>query len=523
MWKYVFAVVVVGLATVLRISAIDPVLEGQVPFPAYFAAVIAAVWVGGVGPGTLAAALGYLAAGAIFLQSRSAPPSGGYHLVSLVSYVVVCGSTLLLAERLSRAKARAEALAQEAREGQRALAEGDRRKDEFLATMAHELRNPLSPIRSGLDLVEREGTPPAMVRRAYRMMDRQVTHLVRLVDDLTDVSRISRGTLALRKRWVDLEEVMGDAVDTSRARIDAAGVHLDIDVPDEKVWVYADPTRLAQVLANLLDNAAIFTKEGGRIELRVAAERGPGGGNGGGDAGGDERVVLAVRDTGTGISAEVLPKVFDLFALARRDDGEKAKGLGIGLYLVRSLVELHGGTVEARSAGTGQGSEFVVRLPVARGADAPRPEAPPQSAQPPPPPRELQRLLVVDDNADVASGLAEVLKLLGYDVQIASDGPSALRLQASYQPDLVFLDIGLPGMDGYEVARRLRKQHDAKRPVLVAVTGWGQEEDRRRSREAGFDVHLVKPLDIPMLEQVLREGYQPSFDRSAPANVSPMR
>jgi signal transduction histidine kinase/CheY-like chemotaxis protein len=494
-WGYLFAMTTVAFATVARLTIIDPVLEGRVPLPAYFAAVIASVWFGGVGPAILASVLGYVAVLILFPDTEHAPPTAAAHVVIALSYGFVCASFIIFAEGLRRARARAEMLAKEAKRGQAALAESDRRKDEFLATLAHELRNPLAPIRSGLDVIEHPSAPPALLEKTFRIMDRQVAYLVRLVDDLTDVSRFMSGKIGLRKQWILLESVVADALEMVRLSIEEAGVDLRVELPGEPVWIYVDPTRLAQVLANLLNNSAKFTHPGGFIRLRAAVESTRAEG---------DRLVLSVQDNGVGISAEMVPKVFDLFVQERAASGAKATGLGIGLHLVRSLVSLHGGSAEARSEGPGRGSEFVVRLPVALDAPPRCPElerAPKLQVVVPPP--SAHRLLVVDDNRDVADGLAEVLRLLGHEVRVANDGPSALTVEEAFHPDLVLLDIGLPGMDGYEVARRLRKKSEAHRPLLVAVTGWGQDEDRHRSFEAGFDVHLVKPLDVPVLEKLL--------------------
>jgi PAS domain S-box-containing protein len=374
-------------------------------------------------------------------------------------------------------------------EMERALKEADRRKDEFLATLAHELRNPLAPIRTALEILRLRQGDAAAFEHVRGMMERQVGHMVRLVDDLLDLSRISRGKIALRRERLDLAEVVRVAVETSRPLLEAARHELAVALPPEPVGVEGDLTRLAQVLANLLNNAAKYTPEAGRIDLRVAREGG--------------QAVVRVRDSGVGIPADMLPRVFEMFTQVEHGGGRAQGGLGIGLTLVRGLVEMHGGAVEAHSDGPGKGSEFVVRLPLApkapRGAGAAeRPgNGPPAAAAP------SRRILVVDDNVDSAESLGMLLKLMGNEVALAYDGPSALQTAAALVPDLVLLDLGMPGMDGFEVARRLRALPQLRAAVLVAQTGWAQEEDRRQSREAGFHFHLVKPVDPQELARLV--------------------
>jgi len=362
------------------------------------------------------------------------------------------------------------------------LRETDRRKDEFLATLAHELRNPLAPVRNGLQILRLAGHNPQAQEQARAMMDRQVAQMVRLIDDLLDLSRITRGRIELRRERVELAAVVHSALEISRPPIDASGHQLAVTVPPEPLPVEVDPTRLAQVLSNLLNNAAKYTPEGGRIWLTAGQE---------GDA-----AVLRVRDDGIGIPAAMLPHIFEMFTQAERGRG----GLGIGLTLVRRLVELHGGSVEAHSGGPGQGSEFVVRLPLpTRVPPAPLPAAPATGA----PSAAGRRILIVDDNQDSADSLATLLQMLGNVTATAYDGSAGLKLAQEMRPDLVLLDIGMPGLDGYEVARRLRQQPEFQNVTLCAMTGWGQEEDRRKSRAAGFDHHLVKPVDLTALQPLL--------------------
>jgi len=339
------------------------------------------------------------------------------------------------------------------------------------------------------------------------MMERQVNHMVRLVDDLLEVSRITRGKIELRRERVELAAVVQSAVETSRPLIEAAHHQLAINLPLQPLTLEADPVRLAQVIANLLNNAAKFTEEGGQLWLTVRRE-------------GDEAVV-SIRDTGLGISADMLPRVFDMFAQVDRTLKRAQGGLGIGLTLARTLVEMHGGRVEVRSEGPGKGSEFTVRLPLAVNDD-PVAEGQPRGTDPPPSGLCPRRVLVVDDNRDGANSLGLLLKYLGADAHIVYDGPSALEAIRTYRPAIVFLDIGMPGMDGHEVARRVRQEPELAAVVLVALTGWGQEEDRHRSREAGFDHHLVKPVDADALQALLASlASQTSSNASCRTRESP--
>jgi signal transduction histidine kinase/CheY-like chemotaxis protein len=367
------------------------------------------------------------------------------------------------------------------------LIEADRRKDEFLATLAHELRNPLAPLRTSVQLLRRENPPQPALLRATDVIDRQVQQLVRLVDDLLDVSRITLDKLELRYARVTLAMVVQAAVEASRPLIESRGHELTVTLPPEPVELDVDLTRLAQVFLNLLNNAAKYTEPGGRIHL--AAERE--GGN----------VVVRVKDSGIGIVADTLPRVFDMFMQVDRSLNGSQGGLGIGLTLVKRLVQMHGGSIEARSEGPGKGSEFVVRLPVAtlssQGAHAANGEGEPAA------PTIRHRILVVDDNRDAADTLAELLELTGHDLRTAHDGLEAVEVAGEFRPGVVLLDIGLPRLNGYEVAQKIREQPWGQGMVLVALTGWGQEEDRRRSRKAGFDHHMIKPVEPDALLKLL--------------------
>jgi PAS domain S-box-containing protein len=370
-----------------------------------------------------------------------------------------------------------------------ALRDADRRKDEFLATLAHELRNPLAPIRNSLQILRMPRVDPDIARQTREMMERQVHHLVRLVDDLLDVSRVMRGKIELRRERVELATIVARAVETAKPLIEVQGHTLDLSLPTESLPLDADPVRLAQVLGNLLTNAAKYTEANGNIRLSARRD--------------GAEVALSVRDDGIGIAADMLPHVFELFVQADHTSTKAQGGLGIGLTLVKNLVELHGGSVSADSAGLGTGSEFVVRLPlVVHSDDAPSmDEGLVENFQP----SSGRRLLVVDDNRDAAASLGMLLQLQGHEVRVANDGQSALELATSFRPHLVFLDLGMPGMDGFEVARRLRQTPSLEKTTLVALTGWGQREDRRRTAEAGFNHHLVKPPEFEAVEKLLAE------------------
>jgi CheY-like chemotaxis protein len=371
------------------------------------------------------------------------------------------------------------------------LRDQDRRKDEFLATLAHELRNPLAPIRNALQILKMPRLDTMTVARSREMMERQVHQLVRLVDDLLDVSRVMRGKIELRKEKLELATVVARAVETVQPLIEAQGHELTVSLPPESLSLEADPVRLAQVVGNLLTNAAKYPEANGRIWLTAQRE-------------GDD-VVLVVRDTGIGIAPDMLPHIFELFVQVDHASTRSQGGLGIGLTLVKNLVGMHDGTVEAHSAGLGRGSQFVVRLPLMLQTHGEEIENEKGQQQRGPALSSGHRLLVVDDNRDAAESLAMLVRLQGHEVRVAHDGIAALEMVKNYRPALVFLDIGMPKMDGYELARRLRQQPGLEHVRLAALTGWGQQEDRRRTAEAGFDHHLVKPLEPEALERLLAD------------------
>jgi PAS domain S-box-containing protein len=367
------------------------------------------------------------------------------------------------------------------------LSEADRRKNEFLAMLAHELRNPLAPIRNALQIVKLTHGKDEAVQTASEMMERQIGHMVRLVDDLLDISRITRGKIDLRRELVELSSIVSQAVETCRPTIEAARHELTVTLPEHPVFLHADAARLSQVFSNLLNNACKYSEPAGRIWL--SAERQA------------NEAVVSVRDAGIGISREMLPKIFEMFTQVDQSLERSQGGLGIGLTLVQRLVEMHGGSVTAMSAGPALGSEFVVRIPIAVDQAVGRPKPTMALSIAP----ISRRILVVDDNRDSATSLAALLKLSGNETQTAYDGLQAMEAAASFRPDVMLLDIGLPKLNGYEVARKIREQPWGKKLMLVALTGWGQEEDRKKSQEAGFDAHMIKPVDHSALAKLLAE------------------
>jgi PAS domain S-box-containing protein len=371
----------------------------------------------------------------------------------------------------------------------RQLRETDSKKDEFLATLAHELRNPLAPIRNALEIMRVDGHQSSAVEQAARLMiERQLEQMVRLIDDLLDVSRITRGRLELRKQRVELAEIVRSAVDTSRPLIEGARHEFSVEVEPEPIYLEADPIRLAQVLSNLLNNAARYTEPGGHIWLTAGAR--------------DDEVEITVRDTGVGIPADALPRIFDMFAQVDDSLERSQSGLGIGLTLVKRLVELHGGGVEARSEGAGLGAEFTVRLPRAQ---SPATRARLHAPVAPPVQPVARRILVADDNRDAAESLGMLLRLMGNEVRTVHDGIKAVEEAATFRPDVILLDIGMPRLNGYDAARLIREQRWSNGTMIVALTGWGQDEDKRRAIEAGFDRHFTKPLDPAELQKLISD------------------
>jgi signal transduction histidine kinase/ActR/RegA family two-component response regulator len=364
----------------------------------------------------------------------------------------------------------------------------DRRKDEFIATLSHELRNPIAAIAHASYALERVGSQNAQAGRLRAIIGRQTRHLTRLVDDLLDISRVNQGRIELRLQHVSVREAVEHAVDATCLAIEARGHDLTVVLPDEPLWVDADPNRIEQIVVNLLGNAAKYTDAGGQIRLVVERE-------------GDE-VVIRVADNGIGILEDMLPHIFDLFTQSRRAVARSEGGLGIGLTLVRSLVELHGGRVAARSDGPGKGSEFIIWLPLVDPPDRVKAEGVSEKLAVAPTVQAL-RVLAIEDNVDAADALAELLELWGYNARIAHSGQAGVAIAREFQPQVVIVDIGLPGMDGYDVARRLREEDATANAILVALTGYGHNEDRARARTAGFDRHLTKPVDPDTLYALL--------------------
>jgi signal transduction histidine kinase len=391
-------------------------------------------------------------------------------------------------EELSRSNHSLESEVRERIRAENSLKDAVVKRDEFLAMLSHELRNPLSPLRNASHMLMQGETEDPKIVWSRGVIARQLKHMIRLVDDLLDVSRIARGKIVLLSEPVKVADVLATAVETVQPLLEQKRQHLEINAGESELLVRGDPVRLAQVVGNLLHNAAKYTGEGGNIVLAARANAG--------------RVEIVVRDTGIGISAEAMPRIFELFTQIPTERTSTTGGLGIGLALVRALIELHGGEIQAASAGVDQGSEFTVRLPllegVQAGADANPVALKPGSALP-----VRRNILIADDNQDALESLALMLRMEGHEVHCASDGEEALHLAGLRRPEIVVLDVGMPKLDGCEVARRIRAESWGRAAVLVALTGWGQEVDRRRSREAGFDMHLVKPVDPATLCDML--------------------
>ncbi|HVX12671.1 MAG TPA: ATP-binding protein [Pirellulales bacterium] len=480
--RYGGAVAIIAVAALLRFWLDQPLAGGG--FMIFFAAVIIASWFGGLGPSLLALVLTLVISGSLF-EPNTPPDPPLRAMVGLSLFFFTGLSMAALSESQRAARRRAEA--------------ADRRKDEFLAILAHELRNPLAPISMGLDLLRQPGVEATNTKWVYEVMGRQVQHLTRLVDDLLDVSRITRGKIELRREPTDLQAVVARALEAGRGLVESKGHELTVELPDEPVRLTADPIRLSQVIANLLNNAAKFTPPGGKIRIRGRRL--------------DDEAEISVRDTGIGIAPDMLSQVFELFTQAPPVQGGQG-GLGIGLTLVKSLLELMGGSVEARSEGLNKGSEFVVRLPLTPvdepPANAQRTAASGNSGG------ESRRIFVVDDNADAAHTLTELLRLAGHQVQTFHDGRSALAAAPVAAPEVVLLDLGMPEMDGLEVARRLRRVPSTAQSLLIAVTGWGQAADRERTQSAGFDHHLVKPVDSRVLRELLTTKSNSTASRGSP-------
>jgi signal transduction histidine kinase len=425
--------------------------------------------------------------GALALGSGTSPdlmPQDLVTLQELVSRAAIALDNARLYSSLQREIVRS-------RQAEEELQDANRRKDEFLAMLSHELRNPLAPIRNAVEVIRRVAPPDPKLTMAREVVDRQVSLLARLVEELLDVSRISQGKIALKKEPVDLARIVAHAVETARPLIDARAQNLTVAVPAAPCWLSADFARLSQVVANLLNNASKYTNEGGRIEVTASA--------------GEGEATIEVRDNGSGIDPQLLPKVFDLFVQGERALDRGQGGLGIGLTLVKRLVELHQGRVEVESDGAGRGSTFRVRLPCISAVEPQQPKSAVSSAA-----RDTEvygrRVLVVDDNIDAAESTAAFLRLEGHEVKAVHDGLQALASLKVFDPHVVVLDIGLPGLDGYAVARQLRERGDTSHVLLIALTGYGQKEDRQRAADSGFDYHFVKPADPREIQVAIERG-----------------
>lgn len=491
---YVIAVCVVALILLTR-GYLGPTVGGLLTSIEFILGVLAASALGGWRPGVFATVLGLLGVVFFFVEPRYtffvSRPS---ELLWLLPYVVLGPSISFLCEglhsawmRIAERQRSLEEEIDERKRAERALHEADRRKDEFLATLAHELRNPLAPIATGLQVLKQPGIDDETSRKVKSIMERQINSMVRLIDDLLDVSRITRGKIELQRQHMQLATVVSRAVDAVQPFISDKLQKLTVAVPSEKVFLYVDPVRMTQVLANLLNNASKFSEIG--KEIRIVAECRNG------------EAVIRVQDSGAGLSRQELQRVFEMFWQNRRGVTGEGSGLGIGLTLALRLVELHGGRLSASSEGPGRGSCFEVSLPIVPGEFIEDTDSSSKLFRNWKP--SGRRVLVVDDNADAAESLAKLLRLRSYDVQIADNGPHAISTAATFHPDVVLLDISMPGMDGYEVARRLRELPQASSTLLVALSGYGRESDVRKSLDAGFHHHLTKPASLETLYDVL--------------------
>jgi signal transduction histidine kinase len=484
------AALALGTGAFALLSLELPVATGLKPYPVHYLAFPFVLWAAlRFGPratsATVLAIAAIAVAGAIAGLGPFGAQDAGLRLVLLQLWVAVLATTGLLVAALSGERASSAAAL-----GERAhlLETEDRRRTEFLAMLAHELRNPLAPIRHAAQLLETRRSDPEAVRGLGAVIERQVRHLSRLVDDLLDVARMTTGKVRILREPVDLGDVLDAALEVSRPALDAAKIEISVSRPSEPVTVDGDSARLAQVVANLLNNAARYTREGGHVWLTLEPD------------GASARI--RVRDDGVGMTEEVLARAFDLFSQATTTLDRPASGLGVGLTLVRHLVELHGGTVEGRSDGPGRGSEFVVQLPALESTRDASSRTTRESGRPE---KRRRSVLVVDDNVDAANTLAALLSLQGHDVRVAFDGEQAIEDAKQSRPDVVVLDIGLPGMNGYEVARTMREDPELSGIRLVALTGYGQADDVERARDAGFDRHFVKPLDPRRLGKLIED------------------
>jgi signal transduction histidine kinase/ActR/RegA family two-component response regulator len=480
--RQILLAVLVSAASLGVRWALDPWLGQRQPFTPAFAAIAIAAWFANWRAGLVAAVLCHLWANYFFIEPRHAFAFGTDELVGAGFYYLTAGVILFLGHSATAAnRSLADMVG--------LLRKVDVRKTEFLALLGHELRNPLATIRTSVELLKTGALDPADTRYAIDMMERQASQMTRLIEDLLDISRIDQGKIVLHTTSVAVMRAVADAVEAARTFTEPMGQVVAVKVPPDVETVEADPARVTQVLTNLLHNASKFSPRGSRIEVSARPV--------------DGQVAITVRDHGIGIAEDQLDSIFGSFVQLEPGAGGQP-GLGLGLSLVRKLMDMLGGSVRARSEGTGKGSEFTVLFP--RGASPVAPSAEPSPAARAPAPvaaADSLRLMVVDDNRDAAESLAMLLQLKGHHVITANNGPAALRQVARETPDIIFLDLGMPDMDGFEVAHRLRMLTKGRQPALVALTGWGGEDDQRRSRDAGFDRHLTKPVSMEALEQAL--------------------
>jgi signal transduction histidine kinase len=474
--------VAVTFAAVFLRWFLDPWLGSDAASATLYGAVAIAVWFGGLGPAVLAMVLGYAIINVRYISfdgtvSIHGPPDA----LALGLFTLSCSLIIVLGEAMRRARDRYRSSEAEVKARARELQRADQNKSRFLAVLSHELRNPLAPLRTGVALLRMRGADPD-AQETHDMMERQITQLARLIDDLLDVSRIDRGKLEIHAERIPVETMLRSAIDTARPNIDAQGHELVVHFPESALFVEGDLMRLSQVVSNLLNNAAKFTPSGGRIELSARAEEG--------------KAVLRVADNGIGVARERLPEIFDMFVQV--SPGGTSGGLGLGLTLARAIVRRHGGEILARSPGLGKGTEFLVVLPLAAALAVEAPREPEAAVEAP----SRRRVLVVDDNVDAAQTLATYLRLEGHRVESALDGEAALRIAEVLRPDVAFIDLNMPRMDGVEVARRLRVTAWGRGAHLVALTGMGQPADVARTQQAGFDEHITKPADLQRVSQI---------------------